>query len=113
MRKLLLLSIAIVAMVGVSNAQCTVKCTQPNTACDPNVDECVNLLTDPLNCGAIGHQCDGGDFCDQGECVIGCGLGHPCDFPPPPCFADKSINTQAKRARYKLPTRLKPLPIKL
>lgn len=45
--------------------------------------QCVNLSTNPDNCGEVGHECAEGEICSAGECVCGstgesCGEGTAC-----------------------------------
>ena len=38
-------------------------------------DLCAGSLTDPMNCGSCGCQCQAGSACSQGTCVAGCNGG--------------------------------------
>lgn len=45
--------------------------------------QCVNLSTNPDNCGEVGHECAEGEICSGGECVCGstggsCSEGQAC-----------------------------------
>src|SRR5579872_311458 len=79
MKKLILISIAIVAMVGVSNAQQTV-CSgnTPPGGCGYYdgagywvFTKCfyVDCQNDSLNCGGVGSTCSSGDRCSNGSCT--------------------------------------------
>jgi len=39
--------------------------------------QCVNLMTDPSNCGMIGHACGSGETCSAGTCICP-GTGSAC-----------------------------------
>jgi hypothetical protein len=45
-------------------------CSADSTACG---DGCVDLQTDPQNCGACGNKCTG--LCSAGKCTAGCAPG--------------------------------------
>lgn len=106
MNKLLFIFIAMLAMVGISNAQLPItKCGAPGCSldgffCGPGQADCAN---DPNNCGAVGHVC--GDCSDCGD-----GVCHQakCSIPAPTAARGERKHTIV------LPTRLRPLqPIKL
>ena len=44
-------------------------CQSPETECD---GECVNINTDPENCGACGASCEADELCADGDCVGVC-----------------------------------------
>jgi len=47
-------------------------CTVPLTACG---DACVDLSSNPQNCGACGTACTGTEVCSQGTCAAACAEG--------------------------------------
>jgi hypothetical protein len=47
-------------------------CAAPTTLC---VDVCVDLQTNPFNCGTCGHFCTTGLVCSMGQCVPNCPPG--------------------------------------
>ena len=49
-------------------------CSVPLTKCN---GKCVNLQTDPSNCGICGNACDGGSPCVNGTCPLSCPLTCP------------------------------------
>src|SRR2546426_11578571 len=38
-------------------------------------DTCVDLLADPMNCGACNRACSTGQACEAGSCVSTCSMG--------------------------------------
>lgn len=52
-------------------------CAPERTACG---SACVDVSTDPRNCGACGVACAAGQVCDLGRCVMACeGTRNACD----------------------------------
>jgi hypothetical protein len=51
------------------DAQCRKQCPEGQSRCG---DACVNLQTDPGNCGACGRVCPAGQSCFGGQCSGGC-----------------------------------------
>lgn len=47
-------------------------CPDKKTRC---ADECVNLQSDPHNCGRCGHRCGAGQSCVAGQCTTECPTG--------------------------------------
>src|SRR5439155_25885653 len=41
----------------------------------PCGDRCVDLLSDPRNCGACGITCNAQGVCNQGKCALPCAMG--------------------------------------
>ena len=74
---------------GGETSHCAPPCPAGQTCCD---GVCVNLSTDPLNCGACGHQCTGGTgegrCCSNGECVQFGETGPP---PGAVCLCDPEL----------------------
>jgi hypothetical protein len=52
---------------------CTDDCRAMGGTCCAESDGCVNLSSDPVNCGACGRTCEPGDVCSEGIC---CPSGH-------------------------------------
>ena len=50
---------------GSSGVDCEPACASSRECCD---GICVNLATDPFNCGACGNPCSAGEYCN-GQCV--------------------------------------------
>lgn len=59
------------------------ECTPEQTDCD---GACVDIFSDPQNCGACGMACGDGFTCDSGSCVIGGGDCQP-DASPESCYS--------------------------
>lgn len=80
MKKVILVAIVMLAMVGISNAQNVILCSgtpAPPGGCGYYDSDgfwvftrClyVNCSSDPLNCGSVGHICDINEECNNGEC---------------------------------------------
>src|SRR5262249_51578818 len=47
-------------------------CTNGQSAC---ASACVELESDPTNCGSCGHVCDSGLVCSNGACQPACAVG--------------------------------------
>jgi hypothetical protein len=63
------------------NGKCV--CPSGTTQCDSH---CVNLQTDPANCGSCGHMCQQNETCQNGMCTGQCsGLEQPCSNGKPDC----------------------------
>ncbi len=76
-RKLVVgLTLAAGAIVLVSSSACSVTVTP---TCGGNLTDCggdcVDLSSDPYDCGGCGITCGAGDYCDNGQCVVGTCLG--------------------------------------
>ncbi|MGK4005909.1 hypothetical protein WMF31_25000 [Sorangium sp. So ce1036] len=59
---------------GGGPVECT--CEAGLTCCGP---ACVNMASDPLNCGACGAQCGAEEACIQGECKDPCDPDFGCE----------------------------------
>jgi hypothetical protein len=55
---------------GGSTADQTVSCSSGQTSCGGS---CVNVKSDPHNCGTCGATCGTGLVCSNGQCAVGCG----------------------------------------
>ncbi len=54
---------------------CSASCPSGSTACgggDGGTPACVDMMTDPTNCGACGHACPQGEGCSAGQCSTYC-----------------------------------------
>jgi hypothetical protein len=56
-----------------TSGYCAGACPSGETTCSGAPTTCVNLSSDPANCGVCGHACVGGQGCNQGTCVANCG----------------------------------------
>jgi hypothetical protein len=61
-------------------------CPTGQTTCPADRTKCVDLQTDPNNCGSCGHQCTGGSQCVQGSCV--------CVSPTPDVCGGRCVDLQ-------------------
>jgi hypothetical protein len=52
--------------------QCGLSCVGGSTKCGTL---CVDLQTDPANCGMCGNPCASGELCSAGQCALVCGSG--------------------------------------
>ena len=56
-----------------ASGYCAAACPAGATTCSAAPTTCVDLSSDPSNCGVCGHACAGGQGCNQGTCVANCG----------------------------------------
>src|SRR3569832_1375884 len=57
---------------GTSSSGGNSECPESQTTCD---DKCVDLQSDPANCGACGTACAAGEASSSGACAVSCQAG--------------------------------------